>query len=1016
MSPPSPLPPPAASPDPALRLALLALFVASGFSALIYQSIWTQYLGLVLGHAAYAQTLVLVMFMGGMALGSWGVSRRTLRLRRLIGAYALVEAAIGVLGALFHPVFVAFTGFSQRVALPALQPLGLADAWQWAAAAVLIAPQTVLLGATFPLIAGGVLRAYPAQGALGPLGGLYFTNGIGAAAGALVATFVLLPAVGMPGALWVAAGLNGLLAVATALIGRRLGEAAQPPPAAAAGATEGDRSPPIVSLRRALLAATFFSSAASFGYEIGWVRLLNQALGTTLHGFELMLAAFIAGMAGGGLWVQLRGHRIGDLVRYAGHVQVAMGVAALLSLPLLAHSYAWVGWWLEGLARSGPGYTLYSLATALTALAIMVPAAFFAGMTLPLFTAALLRQGASEKALGQVYAANTLGAIVGVGVVVHGLLPRVGVNLSLLAAGAVDIAVGVLLLRRTVAAGGGRAAPALALAIAVAVFVGVGRAGLPDPRVQSLGVFRNGYQPERRVELDYFRDGSTATVSVRTYAQVTSIATNGKPDAGLVEPGHPPGSDELTMVMTGVLPIAAHPAPRRVGIIGWGSGMTTHIVLGSRLPVQVDTIEIERAMWEGAQLFLPRNARAYVDPRSAVHFDDARKFLATRGGRYDVLISEPSNPWVSGVSSLFTHEFYDTARRHLADDGLLAQWIHSYEMSDPLLAQMLAALLAVFPESELYQANTGDLVLLARKGPPVPLHDEPWRHPGLARELRRVGLAGPQDLSARRLAGPRVLAEFVRQQGAAPHSDFWPTVALAGPEQRFRRSAATGLTQLVGGGLPVLNVLDCRRPPPADQAPRPTIDADLLGVAHWGAHQLAAVVLEGRRDTTLARLAPQQMVRLDALAAQRAALVPADEGQVLLALEDLATSTLGLLDDDSLARLWSARRWLDAPWRPAPAVRTQLDLYEAVALRRWTQARDAARRLLAQAGTPLPAPVRDSTTVLGLLATAAGGGAGPVAEWQREFGPGIADRGWRDSAAFIAGWVAHRPVCAAAGP
>ncbi len=1003
----------AAAFDPRWRGLLLALFVVSGFSALIYQSIWTHYLGLLLGHAAYAQTLVLVMFMGGMAVGSWFVSRRTLRMRRLVGAYAAVEAAIGVFGAAFHPLFVALSGFSQQTALPALQPMGLADAWQWATAALLIAPQTVLLGATFPLIAGGVLRAFPAQGAAGPLGGLYFTNGLGAALGALGATFVLLPAVGMPGALLVAAALNGALAAATWTVSRRLGEGALPPPAAAPQATAGDAEPAVASLRRALLAATFFSSAASFGYEIGWVRMLNQALGTTLHGFELMLAAFIAGMAAGGLWVQLRGPRIADLLRYAGFVQVAMGAAALLSLPLLAASYAWVGWWMEGLARSGPGYTLYSLATAITAIAIMVPAALFAGMTLPLFTAALLRAGASERALGQVYAANTLGAIVGVGAVVHLLIPHLGVSLSLLAAGAVDVAVGLLLLRRGVRAGSARLGPALALAASLAVFAGVALFGLPDPRVQAQGVFRSGYNPESPGELEFFRDGSTATIAVRTLGGVTTIATNGKPDAGLAVPGRGPTPDELTMVMTGLLPIAAHPAPRRVGIVGWGSGISTHTVLGSRLVEQVDTIEIERAMWEGAQLFLPRNARAYVDARSHVHFDDARKFLATHGGQYDVLVSEPSNPWVSGVSSLFTQEFYALVRRQLKDDGVLAQWLQIYEMSDPLLAQILAALLSEFPQSEVYQANNGDLVVLAWKGRPLALNGQPWTHPPLAAELRRVGLAGPQDLAAHRLAGPKVLRQFVLQQGARPHSDYFPTVALAAPEQRFRRSSAGGLSQLVTGGLPVLNVLDCRQPPADGSVPQPTIDGDALGVVHWGAHALATAALGGARDPALQRRAPESLLRLDALLAQRAGVVPLSEPQALLSLEDLATATLGLLDETAARRLWQSTRWLEAPWRPGLAVRAQLRLYEAAARRDWPAALAAARELLAQQETPLPAAVRDSTLVLGQLASLAAGDRAAYAGWQREPMKRLGAGPWRAVSGFIDQWQANEPVCAA---
>jgi len=168
---------------------LLGLFVLSGFAGLVYQSIWSHYLGLSLGHAAYAQTLVLAIFMGGMALGAWAVSRFGLGWRRLILAYAVVEAVIGVLGLVFHPLFVAYMDVSQQAVYPALEAAWAVRAWQWGTAALLILPQSVLLGMTFPLMSGGYLRLAPREdGEI--LGGLYFSNSLGAALGALAAVFI----------------------------------------------------------------------------------------------------------------------------------------------------------------------------------------------------------------------------------------------------------------------------------------------------------------------------------------------------------------------------------------------------------------------------------------------------------------------------------------------------------------------------------------------------------------------------------------------------------------------------------------------------------------------------------------------------------------------------------------------------------------------------------------------------------------------------------------------------------
>src|SRR5690606_27324604 len=203
-------------PAPALpAAAVLGLFVVSGFAGLVYQSLWSHYLGLVLGHAAHAQNLVLAIFMGGMALGAWAAARLGLRWRRLVLAYAVAEAAIGVLGLAFHPLFLACTGLSERV-LAALGDGPAAQAYPWLSAALLILPACVLLGATFPLLSAGWIRASRGQDAR-VLGGLYFANSLGAAGGALLATFVLLPRLGMPGALAVAGLAN--LAVAAAALG-----------------------------------------------------------------------------------------------------------------------------------------------------------------------------------------------------------------------------------------------------------------------------------------------------------------------------------------------------------------------------------------------------------------------------------------------------------------------------------------------------------------------------------------------------------------------------------------------------------------------------------------------------------------------------------------------------------------------------------------------------------------------------------------------------------------------------
>src|SRR5580658_1078606 len=217
--------------DHARRRFLLGVFVVSGFTGLIYESIWSHYLKLFLGHAAYAQTLVLAIFMGGMALGSWAVARYSSRIRQPLWAYLLVEGLIGVLGILFHPTFVAAVDFSFASVIPALPAGVLINTYKWSLAAALILPQSVLLGMTFPLISGGLIRRWPERPGEA-LATLYFTNSLGAAIGVLVSGFLLIAIVGLPGTVLIAGLLNIALAVAIWAIIRGQSE-----PIAAAAAT-----------------------------------------------------------------------------------------------------------------------------------------------------------------------------------------------------------------------------------------------------------------------------------------------------------------------------------------------------------------------------------------------------------------------------------------------------------------------------------------------------------------------------------------------------------------------------------------------------------------------------------------------------------------------------------------------------------------------------------------------------------------------------------------------------------
>lgn len=928
-----------------LALVLLVLFVLSGLAGLIYQSIWSHYLGLTLGHAAYAQALVLGIFMGGMALGAWLASRWTARLTSLIRAYAVVEAVIGVLGMAFHPLFLRYTELSQSAVLPALASPLAAHAYQWLSAALLIAPQCVLLGATFPLLSAGLLRlGGQIDGRI--LGGLYFTNSVGAAAGALVTTFLLLPAVGMPGSV-LTAGLLNILVALVAWFVAKFADEQRPAPQAQASTAQDEAKEERLPVRTVLMIAAGITGATSFVYEIGWVRMLNQVLGTTIHAFELMLAAFIFGLACGGLWVRYRAARMDDPIRAAGHAQILMGIAALLSLVAFSQSFRWIGWLMQALQRSDEGYVLFSAGGAVVSLLVMFPAAFFAGMTLPLFTMGLLRRGGGESSIGRIYAANTLGAILGVLLMMHVLIPSMGIRLAVALAALLDAALGLYLIRRI-----SPARRTLGYAVGMAATLVAAMAGLllgrVDPVRQVSGVFRTGLTQSPDVRsVAFLKDGKTATVSVISLdGGRAAISTNGKPDAGLaLSLDKPPTSDEVTMIMAGALPLVHHPSPKRIAVIGWGSGLTTHTLAGSGLPELIETVEIEPAMQQGAKLFGARVSRAYEDPRSVLRVEDARTYFATGNRKYDVIVSEPSNPWVSGVASLFTREFYGFVRRHLARDGILVQWIHAYELNDRLFGTMAAALLEVFPESEMYVTNTSDFIFVARTGARRPPRWEALASAPLAAELARVGLGSPEEFQLRRVAGPEALRVFVRHLGVMPYSDFFPVVSLNAPRSRFKQESANDILYLADSGWPVLDFLEGRRPAPSAGLRQPNRDSRLSEQA-LRANKVKAAVLSGNvTDPELARFGMSgQIASLLRISGQP---VPADQiGYWSELIAGVAATTLGILPAEEQHELWMSPAWHDTSAAQPELVRDLLAMYGAVAARDAVAMEGTSMRLL----------------------------------------------------------------------
>jgi len=782
--------------------ALGLIFFASGFAGLIYESIWTHYLKLFLGHAAYAQTLVLAIFMGGMAMGAALAARHTTRIANPLRLYALVEAFIGLLALSFDAVFVGATeGFYSFVASQQFVGTSFTVA-KWGLATLLILPQSVLLGATFPLFAAAATRALPTHEGRS-IATLYFANSLGGALGVLASGFALIPALGLPGTMGAAGGINLTIALLVAWMSRPAVHLPEP--------AQRDQAPGLTPMVLLMLLVSFLTGASSFVYEVGWIRMLSLTLGSATHSFELMLSSFIFGLALGGFWVRKRIDTASSAGILLGYVQIAMGFAAIATIPLHTLTFDLTAYLVNTLPKSDQGYTLFNLARYGIASLIMFPAAFCAGMTLPLATRILYATpGQGERAIGLIYAANTLGAIAGIAFAVHIGLPVLGLN-YLVASGAItDVLLGGLLL----AVFAGRSRLRLVAAATALSVVGTAFAATTfDPKKLVSGVFRTG---RTTVEGDVMaiKHGKSATISVERDAAKVVIRTNGKPDASAyLDSPQAYAMDEVTMTLSGAFPLMLHPAPRRVANIGFGSGITAATILDDPRVTQLDNIEIEPAMVELARYFGSQNQAVFTDPRSAIHIDDAKSFFATEGGRrYDLIVSEPSNPWVSGVAGLFSVEFYRHVRRYLADGGLFAQWLQVYETHPERAASVIKAVAQSFDDYLVIALDYGDILIVARKDGPVALPPDAFAQLSatMAQRLRRIEVGTQADLALRVLGNKALFDPWLARLSVPANSDFHPYLDNHADRDRFIGANWFDVFSLAFSGYPVADVLGIR--------------------------------------------------------------------------------------------------------------------------------------------------------------------------------------------------------------
>ena len=769
------------------RGPFLVLFAVSGAAALIYEVVWTRLFTLHMGHGLAAASAVLAAFMGGLAAGAGAAGRYAGALppRRALTLYAALELAIAVLAVLMPLLLVAV-----RPLLAGTYADGHGGATfafvRLASCILLLCVPAACMGATFPIASRWIVRT--AATAAQDAGGLYAANTLGAAAGAVLAGFALIPALGLRGTTFVGVALNLIAAAGAWMIATRTGPQ-EPEPARNPESGTGNRkkAKPEVSIGAPPSSqpwlgaiALGISGFASLTLQVVWTRLLAQILGPTTYAFSTVVAIFIIGIAGGAaVGSRLAGRAKNPAAGLACSLLVSAGLA------LAAASGVDRALLTIGEIVSRPEYQFADVLgrEVLLVSALLLPMTIAFGVAFPFAVAvASGRDDTVTEHLGRIYATNTLGAILGALLAGFVLIPAIGLHLTIRAVAATSAIAAIVILVRA-SRGGGRS---LGFALATAVVAAIAIAPHWDRSLLSSGAYK--YAPAMRAsnlataltagELLSYREGSAGTVAVRKLTGTISLAIDGKVDASNA-------GDMLTQRMLAHVPLLVHPNPQRVAILGLGSGVT----LGSALthPIHDATVlEISPEVVDASRFFEDENHRALADPRTRLVVGDGRTHLMLGKETYDVIVSEPSNPWMAGIASLFTREFFEGARARLAPGGVLCQWAHTYDISNSDLRSIVATFLSVFPEGTMWLVGDADVLLVGSTEPlDARIEGIPaaMQRPGVAEDLAAVGVKGPFSVTSLFVAQGASLKAWA--SGALVQTDDRSALEFSGPRSIF---------------------------------------------------------------------------------------------------------------------------------------------------------------------------------------------------------------------------------------
>jgi spermidine synthase len=788
----------------ATRISALVLtcFFFSGVTGLTYEILWTRMIVKVIGAAPFAVSIVLTVFMGGLGLGSYIAGRTIDRVKqplRLVRIYGILELAIGAYGLAVPFLLRAFTPLYAIVYNQLFSHFMLYNFITFIGCAVLLCIPVICMGATLPILCRFYVTSLSHLGT--HAGRLYGLNTIGAALGALLCGFWFIYYLGMPGTLILAVVINGVIGILCLQAGSKtqlIRQAEIPPQTDAVEISKVEQYPGALAGALIIFAVSGF---CAMSYEVIWTKLLGLIVGPTTYSFTIVLVTFILGLALGSMLFGWLGDKTGKPLWLLVSTQIVAGLLALGISQVVGNSQFFFA---KLIFTFRERFALLSITKAAVLFCFMIFPTLCLGATFPLvgkiYTQSVSRVG---RSIGVAYAINTIGAVLGSFCAGFVLLPFFGKERSLsLVIGAqlvTSVVIAVIILsrkRRNLLKLAFLAAPALAGLILCFYFPMWNRHLLSRGKYHRFerieediigsgwleALFRGSdiLATAERGEVIYYGDGIGGFVTVLEYPgpfgdTERTLAISAKPDASS-------RGDMKTQTVCTHFPLLFHPNPKTVMVLGLASGVTAGEALYYPIE-QLDVLEISEQVVEASDFFRQWNNNVLSNPRTNLIIQDARAHLQLTKQKYDVIISEPSNPWMAGLATLFTRDFFAHGKDRLNQGGIFVQFIHSYEMDWPSFSLVGRTFVDVFPNSLVFATEPAgfgdDYMLVGFKGSGELILENVSRRLKYAQQSRNVTLSDP------RLLYRLIVSEDLRSLfGRGPiNTDNWPMLEFAAPRQ-----------------------------------------------------------------------------------------------------------------------------------------------------------------------------------------------------------------------------------------